>query len=47
MEDDRTISNKREYSGRNILERNRSFRNNKNQNGIMKRKVVNKARTAN
>ena len=43
MKNGKTISNIREYSERSILERNRSFWNNKDQNGIMKRKVVNEA----
>ena len=47
MEDDGMISNTREYSRENILEKNRLFWNNKDQSGVMKRKAVDRAQTAN
>ena len=46
MEDDGMISNTREYSRENILEKNRLFWNNKDQSGVMKRKAVDRAQTA-
>ena len=43
MEGDETISNTREYSGRNILERNGLFQSNMDQSGAKKREVVDRA----
>lgn len=43
IEDDGTISNTREHSGRNIIEKNGVFQSNKDQSGIRKREVVNRA----
>ena len=40
MEGDGTISNTREYSRKNILERTRQFRSTKDQSGVKKRRAV-------
>ena len=46
IKDDGMISNTREYSGRNILEKNRLFQSSKDQSRVKKREVINRAQTA-